>query len=173
MSKRHKLFFALVPDRAVQRQIGKIQVSSGVSGRAVKPEQFHATLAFLGMQQEEVIPRIRNIASKLEFPQCNIRMDRLGCFRRAGVLWLGANVIPDELARFQYALVGALLDAGIGYDRKAWKFHITLYRKMRMSTPIMDPVAIEWPLTSFELIESVSIGNGVKYHSIGQWTARA
>ena len=151
MSGRHKLFFALVPDSPVRKGIGEAQASSGVSGRAVKPEQFHATLAFLGMQQADVIPRIKNIASKLEFQQCNIRMDRLGCFRRAGVLWMGANVIPDELVSFQYSLVGALLEAGIGYDRKAWKFHITLYRKMRMSTPIMDPVAIEWPLTELNM----------------------
>ena len=67
----------------------------------------------------------------------------------------------------------ALLEAGIGHDRKDWKFHVTLYRKMRKPSSIMDPVAIEWPLNGFDLIESVSVGNGVEYHSIGHWKARS
>ncbi len=35
----------------------------------------------------------------------------------------------------------------------------------------MDPVAIEWAVTGFDLVESVNVGNGVEYHSIGHWKA--
>ena len=77
-------------------------------------------------------------------------LDQLGSFSRAGVLWLGASTIPAAVRDFQQSLVEALLEAGIGHDRKAWKFHLTLYRKMRKPPPIMDPVAIEWPLDGFE-----------------------
>jgi len=171
VNKGHRLFFAVVPDRAVRRRIGQVQQSLAVSGRAAKPGQFHATLAFLGMQQPDVIPQIRDIASRLTFQPCRIEMDRFGQFRRAGVLWLGASEVPAALRDFQNTLVAALLEAGIGHDRKAWKFHITLYRKMRKPPPIMDPAAIEWSLNGFELIESVSVGNGVEYHSIGHWKA--
>jgi hypothetical protein len=44
---------------------------------------------------------------------------------------------------------------------------------LRMPSSIMDPVAIEWSLNGFELIESISVGNGVEYHSIGHWKARS
>ena len=173
MSKGHRLFFAVVPDEDIRQRLERVQQGLAVSGRAARPDQFHATLAFLGMQQPAVIPEIHQIASRLRFQSCRILMDRCGQFSRAGVLWLGANEVPSVLLDFQNTLVGALLEAGIGHDRKPWKFHITLYRKLRKPSPIMDPVAIEWRLNGFDLIESVSVGNGVEYHSIGHWKARS
>ena len=173
MSERHKLFFALVPNHVVRQGLEQAQHSLGVSGRAAKPGQFHATLAFLGMQQADLIPEIHDIASRLSFQPCRVVLDQFGQFRRAGVLWMGASEMPAVLRDFQSALVGALLEAGIGHDRKAWEFHVTLYRKLRKPSSIMDPVAIEWPLNGFDLIESVSVGNGVEYHSIGHWKARS
>jgi len=173
VSERHKLFFALMPGHGVRHRLEQAQQSLGVSGRAAKPGQFHVTLAFLGMQQADLIPEIQDIASRLSFEPCRVVLDQFGQFRRAGVLWMGVSEIPAALRDFQNSLVGAMLEAGIGHDRKAWKFHVTLYRKMRKPSSIMDPVAIEWPLNGFDLIESVSVGNGVEYHSIGHWKARS
>ena len=171
MSKSRRLFFGLVPEPALRHRVEEVQQSLAVSGRPAKPGQFHATLAFLGMQRAEVIPEIQNIATRLSFEPCRIVLDRFGQFRRAGVLWLGASEVPAALLRFQNLLVDQLLEAGIGHDRKAWKFHITLYRKLRKPSPIMNPVAIEWSLNGFDLIESVNVGSGVEYHSIGHWDA--
>lgn len=171
MSKGHRLFFALDPDPNVRQQVAAVQHSLDVAGRAARPHQFHVTLAFLGMQRTELIPEILHVASGLSFEPCRVVMDQLGCFRRAGVLWLGASEIPSPLKEFQSALVGALLDAGIGYDRKPWKFHLTLYRRLRNPPPTLGPVAIEWALSGFELIESVGSKNGVEYHSIARWKA--
>ncbi len=91
MNTDHRLFFALVPDRAVLRRIGELQDSLPVSGRAARPHQFHATLAFLGMQRQEAIPVIQAIASGLTLRPCRLVLDCLGRFKRAGVLWLGAS----------------------------------------------------------------------------------
>jgi 2'-5' RNA ligase len=123
------------------------------------------------MQPAEVIPDILAVASELTFEPCRVEMDRIGRFPRNGVLWLGAGTVPDALVRFQHDLVGALLDAGIGYDRKPWTFHLTLYRKLRKAPGIMDPVAIDWALDGFSLIESVGVKNGVEYHALGRWQA--
>jgi len=169
MSGRHRLFFALVPGRAVMNEIERVQQSLAALGRAARPEQFHATLAFLGMQEARHIPLIRQVASHQSFPPCSVMLDRLGRFGRAGVLWLGASDVPEELRDFQRSLVQGLQDAGIGHDPKPWKFHVTLYRKMRKPSPIMPPVAVEWRLNGFDLVESVSVGNGVRYDSIGHW----
>ena len=167
--KAHRLFFALDPDEGVRSGLHAFQQSLDSQGRAVPPANFHVTLAFLGMQQPAVIPEVRRIASRLSFEPCRITLDRIGQFRQAGVVWLGSSQIPPALQDFQHSLVGALLEAGIGYDRKAWKFHLTLYRKMRKLPSIMEPVNIEWALNGFSLIESISVNRGVKYHTIGHW----
>lgn len=172
-SRRHRLFFALDPPPDVRRRIADLQRGLAVEGRAVPAQNFHVTLAFLGMQPPEVIPAACAVAAGLALPPCDVVFDRLGHFRRAGVLWLGASRIPDELRDFQHDLVGALLEAGIGYDRKPWKFHLTLYRKMRKSPPTMDPIAIRWRLDGFGLIESVSVNRGVEYHAVAAWNGPA
>ena len=169
--QRHRLFFALDPPPKVRRKIGTLQQALGVEGRAVPAPNFHVTLAFLGMQPPEVIPAASEVAAALEFPSCEVVFDRLGSFRRAGVLWLGVSRVPDALQAFQHDLVGGLLAAGIGYDRKPWKFHLTLYRKMRKPPPTMGPIAVPWRLDGFGLVESVSVNRGVEYHTIAGWNA--
>lgn len=165
----HRLFFALNPDEGTRRQVAEFQKALALEGRPVPPENFHVTLAFLGMQQAETIPKARAIAAKLTFPACDVVLNTPGRFKRAGVLWLGASVIPDALSTFQNQLVGSLLEGGIGYDRKPWKFHLTLYRKMRKQAAIMQTVAINWHISGFSLVESVSVRNGVEYHTLGHW----
>jgi len=169
MKRRHRLFFALEPPDAVRDQVHAIQRSFDGDGRAVKPEQFHVTLAFLGMQSSELIPELCGIASTLSFEPCNVTLDRLGSFRRAGVLWLGASTIPDALQDFQQSLIESIESGGIDRDRKEWKFHLTLYRRLRNPPRIMETVPVVWPLNGFSLIESVSVNNGVEYHRQGHW----
>jgi 2'-5' RNA ligase len=169
---KHRLFFALVPDDAVRRRVLAVQRAIAGDGRAVSGPNLHVTLAFLGMQDAAVIPEACDIASRLAFPPCRVVLDRLGQFGRGRVLWLGAECLPEPLSDFQVSLVNALTEAGIGHDPKAWKFHLTLYRRLRMPLPTLGPVAIEWNLAGFGLIESVGAKNGVEYHSIARWAAR-
>jgi RNA 2',3'-cyclic 3'-phosphodiesterase len=173
LSSRHRLFFALVPDPAVRRQAHQVQRLLGVEGRAVSAPNLHVTLAFLGMQDAAVIPQVSAVAAGLSFEPCRVVLDRLGVFGRGSVLWLGAGTIPAALQGFQQALVAALTAAGIGHDPKPWTLHLTLYRRLRNRPPTLAPVAIEWILTGFDLIESVGAKNGVEYHSIGHWGAGA
>ena len=170
-SRSHRLFFALQPSESVRRGVSAIQRDCGAQGRTVPAANFHVTMAFLGMQDADVIPRVCEVAAGLSFEPCEVTLDQLGRFKRAGVLWLGASYIPDSLVAFQHDLVSALLAAGIGYDRKPWKLHLTLYRKMRTAPPTIGPVAIKWPLDGFSLLESVSVNRGVEYHDIASWAA--
>lgn len=168
---RKRLFFALNPDERVRSQAASVQAACPVGGRAVPPANFHVTLAFLGMQNAAVIPRVCALAAGLHFPSCELVLDHLGRFKRAGVLWLGASKPPRALTRFQQTLVEALTAADIGHDPKPWKPHLTLYRKMRTVPPTMSPVNIRWPLRGFSLVESVSVNRGVEYHDIASWNA--
>ena len=170
-SHKHRLFFALEPGDSVRQAVGRLQSTLGLDARPVPAANFHVTLAFLGMQNPAVIPVVCDVASRLAFPPCEVTMDSLGRFKRAGVLWLGADEVSAVLQQFQQDLVEGLLEAGVGYDRKPWKFHLTLYRKLRKPPPTIDPVAIRWRLNSFSLVESVSVRRGVEYHRVGLWKA--
>lgn len=168
-TRRHRLFFALNPPGAVRDEVFAVQRSLALEARPVPPANFHVTLAFLGMQPARVIADARGAAARLAMPRCEVVLDHIGRFQQAGVLWLGASEVPSALRDFQRDLVGALLEAGIGYDRKPWKFHLTLYRKMRTASPKLDPVAIRWCPDGFSLVESFSVRSGVEYHDVGYW----
>ncbi len=170
---RHRLFFALVPDSTVQRQIHTVQQQLDCEGRSVQPANLHVTLAFLGMHEAAVIPAVRAVAAGMQFPACRVELDCVGQFGRGRVLWLGARQVPEALNAFQAGLVTALTRAGIGHDPKPWQLHLTLYRRLRKSPPRLDSVSIGWDLRGFDLVESVGARSGVEYHSIGHWPARA
>jgi 2'-5' RNA ligase len=169
MTKTHRLFFALDPGEQVRREISTVQKQLEVSGRLVPGPQFHITLAFLGQQPPDIIRELCALASRLHFTPCTLVLNRLGTFRRAGVLWLGAKVIPPALRDFQQTLLLELENAGIGFDRKAWKPHLTLYRRLRNRPVIMDTNPVSWRLNEFSLLESVNVKNGVEYHRQGCW----
>jgi 2'-5' RNA ligase len=88
MTKRYRLFFAMEPDEEIRREILDVQKKLACNGREVPGEQFHITLAFLGMQPSEIIPEVSAIASNVPFKPCSLALDRLGTFSRAGVLWI-------------------------------------------------------------------------------------
>ena len=169
MTKKQRLFFALEPKQKVRQEIHAVQKKLACSGRMVPLERIHITLAFLGQQAPETIPQLCAIASRLNFEPCTLVLDRLGTFRRVSVLWLGATVVPAPLRDFHQALLSELETAGIGFDRKAWKPHLTLYRRLRNKTGIMERVAVSWRLNQFSLMESINVQGGVEYCRQGHW----
>jgi len=169
MTKSQRLFFALEPGEKVRHEIGAVQKELEGIGRIIPAPQFHVTLAFLGQQPPEMFQNLCAMASRLHFKPCTLVLDRLGSFRRAGVLWLGTTAIPDALRDFQQTMLLELEHAGIEFDRKVWKPHLTLYRRLRNKPVIMDSNPVSWRLNEFSLLESVNVKNGVEYHRQGCW----
>ena len=169
MIKKHRLFFALEPDDKVRWEIQTVQGKLACSARMIPSEQIHVTLAFLGQQAPEVIPELCAIASRLHFEPCTLVLDQLGTFRRVSVLWLGASELPASLQDFRQTLVDELEKAGIGFDRKAWKPHLTLYRRLRNRPGIMEIGPVSWRLNQFSLLESINVKGGVEYGRQGRW----
>jgi 2'-5' RNA ligase len=164
-----RLFFALVPGQGVIDRLEAFQCAVPVPARQVAPRLFHATLVFLGQRPRERNHELLQVAESVSFEPCEVVLDRPGQFRRSRVGWLGANRVPRALGVFQQALASALDQAGIAFDQRAWTFHVTLYRDLRKPLPIMPPVAINWPLEGFSLLESVQQKDGVDYRQIGHW----
>ncbi len=169
MTNKHRLFFALEPDEKVRREVHAVQTKLDCGGRKTPSEKIHITLAFLGQQAPEMIPVLCAIVSRLHFEPCTLVLDRLGTFRGLGVLWLGATAIPASLRDFHQSLLDELKRADIGYDRKAWKPHLTLYRRLRNKPGIMQFEAVNWRLNQFSLIESINVTGGVEYCRHGHW----
>ena len=121
-----RLFIALPVTADVRRALEDTQTAlrrSGARGRFTPPENWHMTLIFLGSVPDPapVIGAMRGI----DPVRTELVFDRLTMFGSV----LVALFRPDDAAdRYVRALRAALDGAGIKYDRKAFRPHITLCR---------------------------------------------
>ena len=121
-----RLFIALPAPEGARRALEDAQKAlrrQGARGRFTPPENLHMTLTFLGSVKDPVpvIEAMRGIdpaRTKLVF-------DRLTTFGSV----LVALFRPDDAAeQYVHALRAALDEAGIKYDRKSFRPHVTLCR---------------------------------------------
>lgn len=153
-----RLFFALWPDAAVRRAIeastaGAVAASGG---RPVPRANYHLTLVFLGDQPAAVLPAIRGAADRVAPPAGLLRLERLGTFPRAGVLWLGPSRTPPALARCVGDLRAALAAAGVEWPAEPPRFrpHLTLARRIRRRQPAAASTPVPWRYAGLSLVAS-------------------
>jgi 2'-5' RNA ligase len=140
-----------------------------------KVEALSKKIAFLKKEVDraERLARSRQLARELRGEGFRLELDRLGCFERARVLWLGPSRQPQALAMLQANLGERLAEVGYraGFDR--YRPHVTLARKLR-SLPggltLPDgALPVAWPVDAFVLIESVDTPAGVDYRVLERY----
>lgn len=161
-----RLFFALWPDEDVRRGIVERREMLGrVSRRRVPDHNLHLTLLFLGDQPAERLGEFESVAGAIRVEPCELRLDRFGWFPGARVLWLGGEA-PEALRTLQAALYAGIGELGIDLDRRPFRPHVTLFRKVARRPGLPTPPPLSWPVREFALVESIP---GQPYRRIGRW----
>lgn len=156
-----RLFFALWPTPPVRSALAALLPL--VSGRRVKPENLHITLAFLGNQPARLLPQLLQMAKQIGLAHDGLQIDQLGYFRRKRIAWAGMSHTSASLLASREALVKALNDAGIGFDASApFRPHVTLAREAEPPASVqLEPVL--WRPGGIALVASKSMPGGVTY----------
>jgi len=166
-----RLFFALWPDPATRAAIAALarDVGRETGGRAVAPDNVHLTLAFLGEQPAEIVPKLCASAAAVEFSAFRLVSDEVDCWRKTGIAWLGASEMPAELVALQGSLARTLAAMGIALEARAFAPHLTLAR--RIATPVRRrlPERVVWNVTSFALVASELDRSGSRYRVVDAW----
>ena len=121
-----RLFAGIRPDREFRNALSLLQErlrSAGVTGRYYDPADLHMTLAFIGEWPDDVTP----VLPPVETP-FSITLSRPGVFPEARVLWAGTEP-SEELERLAEQVRRNLERAGVPFDPKPFRPHITLIRK--------------------------------------------
>lgn len=158
-----RLFFALWPPSDIARHIHEFAQTLDLSGRPVASEKYHITLAFCGRcdagERDVLIAR----AARIDLPAIDLVFDRLDCFQKPSLVWLGMSSVPHALFELSQAL-------GSGHDVGA-RFvpHITI---LRWAAPIeAQPVSpLGWRARQFALVESGTGGSPGTYRIIARWS---
>lgn len=110
-----------------------MRAQGALKGRAVRAENLHLTLAFIGDLEESVAKRLAGRIATIDPVDLRFEFSHTGSFR-SGILWAGLEEksIIEGLAE----RVRRMLDEeGIHYDTKPFRAHVTLARAWRGSVP--------------------------------------
>jgi|SRR2546421_5059610 len=168
-----RLFFALWPDDAVRAGLARWsrEFHAQCGGRITRPENLHVTLAFLGGVEEARVAEVERAAGEVAMQAASLVLDRPGYWKHNRIAWAGASAPPPELGAFVAELREALRRAEIRFDAKPFVSHATLLRDARepRATPELAP--IEWRLSGFALVQSVTLPRGSRYEVRRSWSA--
>lgn len=117
----------------------------------MKRATYHVTLAFLGEVDEGEARRAMDAldAACTDRPPAPLTPDGLGTFGkpRDATLWLGLDR-ADNLMDLAERVRGELDARQIGYDRKAFRPHITLARRARIDRNALPDLVFPAPSTA-------------------------
>lgn len=143
-----------------------------VRGNYSPSENLHVTLAFIGEYNDP--DAVLEVMEKVRFTPFSVTMDRIGCF---GDLWWTGFQENPELDTLAKNLRHALADAGIPYDKKKFKAHVTFLRKpeyadgRNISHMSIEPKSMQ--VTRFSLMQSTRGKNGMIYTELGTVAAES
>jgi len=148
-----RLFFALWPGKQQRTALTRVQEAlPDHRGHRTHPQDFHLTLVFLGDLDAERRGCAEAAAGRVRGSPFVLKLDRLGCFPQAGVLWCGTSEQPPLLSDLLRALNGGLAACGFRPERRAFMSHVTLTRKARPLPARGLESPIVWPVAGFALV---------------------
>lgn len=174
-----RVFFGVKPPAELRRTLGAMAriAAHEARGRAVPDDNLHLTLVFVGDVSASMLPELSRIGASVAKrsgddagdDRTRLVLDRLDAFARARVAWLGPSCVPEWLVTLAHALELALDAAGIEYDRRPFRAHLTLARSCRgpLVARAIDPLA--WRIDSLVLLRSPRGVAGGRYETIGSW----
>ena len=124
-----RLFLAIDPSAEAIDDLARMTARLRSPGRAVRPEQWHVTLAFLGEVPESGLGAVAAAVAgaTADAQPGTLRIGGGGRFGTS-VLWAGLRGDIDALRGLAESLRLSLRTAGIGLEERPYKPHLTLAR---------------------------------------------
>lgn len=170
MAAKRKVFFALLPNKNALEAIVLLQKKfKKDTGRWIVAQNIHLTLCFIGDVDELQLECISKVAEQVEGEKIELKLDVIGQFNKAKILWLGSNDKCRVLKDLNKAIIEKLVHCQLKINGSKFHPHITLARKARRGLLVPEFESIKWCSEYFYLLESVQIPGGVQYKALKQY----
>ena len=168
-----RVFFAVWPDADACALLASLarDCAARTGGRAALSSNLHLTLAFVGEVERSRVATLQAIglAACAAAAPFTLTLDRVGAFRKAGIAWVGASVLPPQLERVVRALNGELSCGGFPTERRPFQPHVTLARRCRKAASVELAAPIAWRVGRVVLNVSEPLRGGVRYRALAEW----
>ncbi len=168
-----RLFFALWPESDLQARLAAWAKQAAGRGRAMRRENLHLTLAFLGDTEAALLPDLIALAAGVRFAPIRLPLDLVGYWKHNRIIWCGAGEELRALAALVEDLRARLDAAGIRYDPKPFLSHVTLVRDASGLPAAPAWIPLVWEAGDFALVRSTRAGGRVSYQVIQYFAAQA
>lgn len=163
-----RCFLAAWPDAATRLALAPVLDDvrqRAAHRRATNVDDLHLTLTFVGELADDVALVVARAAEALRFEPIEWRLDLLGFFERAGVVWVGGDP-ESKVARPLLELAADLrriLDRlTVSYDARPLAPHVTLLHGVKQFTnERIKPVV--WRIDSVALYRSIGGRSAARY----------
>ena len=160
-----RLFFALWPPAKTAHALAQWtqEVMQDTGGSAMRTENIHLTLAFLG---EADPAKARNAAQRVQGARHRLPIDHARYWKHNKIVWVGPQAMPPALASLVGQLHGALKEHGFVLEDREFAAHITLVRKAKPPKALPQLPSVEWPVNEMLLSRSRTSPKGSAYEPI-------
>ena len=169
-SSKMRLFIALQLDETFRDALFDVtdaMRTQGIRARYVPEENLHVTLAFLGEVAPGTIPVIEEAICSVPFTPLTLTTGDIGNFGNLLYVGLEDNA---ELKRYVALLRNALEQHGIVFDRKKFKAHITIARKVEGNRAFRLQVKkVRMTARGVSLFRSDRVDSQMRYTEIGYY----
>lgn len=166
-----RCFLAAWPDAATRLALSAVLDDVGQRvehRRATRVDDLHLTLAFMGELADNVTPAVAQAAEALDFRPFEWRMDLLGMFKPAGVVWMGADAESETSLRLSDLATGLrqqLDRLSVSYDDRPLVPHVTLLHGAKQFTN--ERIApVTWHIDSVALYRSTGSRSAARYERV-------
>ena len=153
-----RLFIAIQLNQKMKQLVSDVQDTfrwQQVKGNYTPEENLHITLAFIGEYGDP--DEILELMQKVSFKSFSITMDKVGCFDE---LWWTGLEESNELETLVKSIRHVLADAGIPYDKKKFKAHVSC---------LMDNVlSFSLKVSSFRFSPYVTISFAIAFRILAE-----
>lgn len=169
--EQQRLFFALTPSIELARAFHHLAMTDlqECRGRALKPEQIHLTLRFIGPVDCHVATCLQQTADSIKLPRFELVFDILGYWPRPRVVWTMPSQMPSTLSALAAQLEQACVTCGLPPEKRTYVPHLTLLRNARQAPAIVATKPRHWPIDAFALIRSETLSQGAVYTELQRW----
>ena len=167
MGDMKRLFFGLALNEEARRAV--LSVASAVrfqKGRLHPPENYHLTLAFLGMTPAEAVPQLLRLGRLAMREPFELALSpEMGSFKDGTILWAGVEPC-EALFALQRRLGAMLRENGFPAPEEPYRPHITLGRGMKLSSPPPAVPRAVFPAKEVTLFESLRLDGRLVYRPL-------
>lgn len=173
-----RLFFALDISEHDKAVIAKWRAqhltSSYQQSKTIPQDNFHITLAFLGLvdnsQQNRLITNMTQLRQQAELSgSLPLTLNQIGLFKKPQVLYIANTELPKALVTLHAQVNHLAYEEQLPIEERTYLPHISLFRKAKNLAINLSNPSIQIDTSSFSLYQSMPHSNGVQYTPIASW----